>query len=114
MKFVRNAYKRLKKNVTERIKVIKRDHLVREYFKNNILFLTYVLVCVLNSTMLRFLCMHSVENYLSLKAILADTIVVSAVGAFGYLLKPKDRFAYYFGFCIIRIYFYVVTYTIYR
>ena len=100
MKFVRNAYKRLKKNVTERIKVIKRDHLVREYFKNNVLFLTYVLVCVLNSTMLRFLCMHSVENYLSLKAILADTIVVSAVGAFGYLLKPKDRFAYYFGFCI--------------
>ena len=44
--------------------------------------------------------MHSIENYLSVKAILADTIVVTAVGAFGYLLKPKDRFAYLFGFCI--------------
>ncbi len=100
MKYVKNAYKRLKKNVKNRIKVIKRDHLVREYFKNNVLFVTFVITGVLNSTVLRFLCMHSLENYLSIKAILADTIVVTAIGAFGYLFKPKDRFAYYFGFCI--------------
>ena len=100
MKIVKNAFKRLKKNVKNRIKVIKRDHLVREYFKNNVLFLTFVLTGVLNATILRFLCMHTVENYLSWKAILADTIVVTAIGAFGYLVKPKDRFIYYFGFCI--------------
>ena len=100
MKIIKNAIKKLKRNIAQQIKIAKRDHLVREYFKNNVLFLVFVGVCVLNSTMLRFLCMHTVENYLSWKAILADTIVVSTVGAFGYLLKPKDRFYYYFGFCI--------------
>ena len=65
MKIVKNAFKRLKKNVKNRIKVIKRDHLVREYFKNNVLFLTFVLTGVLNATILRFLCMHTVENYIS-------------------------------------------------
>ena len=100
MKFIRNAFKNLKKNVKNRIKTIKKEHLVREYFNNNILFLTFVVTGVLNSTILRFLCMHSVENYLSWKAVLADTIVVTTIGAFGYLIKPKDRFAYYFSFCI--------------
>ena len=100
MKIVKNAFKRLKKNVKNRIKVIKRDHLIRKYFSDNVLFLTFVITGVLNSTILRFLCMHSVENYLSWKAILADTIVVTAIGAFGYFIKPKDRFIYYFGFCI--------------
>ncbi len=100
MKIVKNAFKRLKKNVINRIKVIKRDHLIRKYFSDNVLFLTFVITGVLNSTILRFLCMHSVENYLSWKAILADTIVVTAIGAFGYFIKPKDRFIYYFGFCI--------------
>ena len=42
--------------------------------------------------------MHTVENYLSWKAVLADTIVVTAIGAFGYLFKPKNRFAYYMSF----------------
>ena len=100
MKIVKNAFKRLKKNVKNRIKVINRDHLIRKYFSDNVLFLTFVITGVLNSTILRFLCMHSVENYLSWKAILADTIVVTAIGAFGYFIKPKDRFIYYFGFCI--------------
>ena len=100
MKIVKNAFKRLKKNVKNRIKVIKRDHLIRKYFSDNVLFLTFVITGVFNSTILRFLCMHSVENYLSWKAILADTIVVTAIGAFGYFIKPKDRFIYYFGFCI--------------
>ena len=100
MKRIKNSLKRLKKDAVKRIKVIKRDHLVRAYFKNNTLFLVFVFTGVLNSTILRFLCMHSIENYLSWKAILADTIVVSAIGAFGYLFKPKDRFAYYFGFSI--------------
>ena len=100
MKIVKNAFKRLKKNVINRIKVIKRDHLIRKYFSDNVLFLTFVITGVFNSTILRFLCMHSVENYLSWKAILADTIVVTAIGAFGYFIKPKDRFIYYFGFCI--------------
>ena len=39
--------------------------------------------------------MHSIENFLSWKAVLADTAVVIAIGSFGYLLKPKNRFTYF-------------------
>ena len=100
MKKFKNAFKKWKNNFIKKMEIIKRDHLVKEYFKNNILFLTFVGTSVFNSTMLRFFCMHSIENYLSWKAILADTIVVMFIGAFGYLIKPKNRFIYYFGFSV--------------
>ena len=100
MKIVKNAWNKLKNNTLKKIKRIKKEHLIREYFKNNILFLSFVGVSILNSTLLRFFCMHSIDNYLSWKAILADTFVVCFIGSFGYLLKPKNRFSYYIGFCI--------------
>ena len=91
----------------------KNSHFVREYFKNNTLFLSFVIINVLNSTILRVFCMRSLENFLSWKAILADSIIVILVGSFGYLLKSKNRFAYYFGFtafftaiCVINSVYY--------
>ena len=72
------------------------NHLFQD-FKNNILFVAFVITTVLNATLLRFFCMHSIENYLSWKAVVADTFVVTVIGSFGYLMKPKNRF-YYYGF----------------
>ena len=100
MKRIKIAFNKLKTNTIKKIKKIKRDHLIREYFKNNVLFLTFVITMVINSTILRFFCMHSIENYLSWKAVLADTVVVMIIGSFGYLIKPKNRFIYYMGFAI--------------
>ncbi len=93
MKVLRNF---IKKQLNA-IKAIKKNHLVREYFKNNTLFLSFVVINILNSTVLRFFCMRSIENFLSWKAILADTIIVTLLGAFGYLFKPKNRFTYFFS-----------------
>ena len=100
MKRLRILLNKLKNNIKNSIKYAKKNHVIREYSKNNVLFLTFVIVCVLNATILRFFCMHSIENYLSWKAILADTIISTAIGAFGYLIKPKNRFIYYLSFCI--------------
>ena len=100
MKRIKIAFNKFKNNTIKKIKKIKREHLIKEYFKNNVLFLTFVITMVLNSTILRFFCMHSVENYLSWKAVLADTVVVMIIGSFGYLIKPKNRFTYYMGFTI--------------
>ncbi len=100
MKRIKNSINTLKKNIIRKTKKIKKEHLIREYFKTNILFITFVVTTVLSSTVLRFFCMHSLENYLSWKAILADTIIATAIGAFGYLLKPKNRFTYYLSFNI--------------
>lgn len=83
------------------LKKVKKDHLIKQYLHHNVLFITFVLVCVFNSTILRFLTMHLLENYLSIKPILADTAIVVIVGAFGYLLKPKNRFPYYLFFTIL-------------
>ena len=101
MKRIKNAFNKLFKNVKKQIKTVKTEHLVKEYIKNNTLFLTFVILMVLNSTMLRFLCMHSLENYLSWKAVLADLTIVVTVGSFGYLFKPKNRFTYYMIITVI-------------
>lgn len=68
------------------------------YIHNNVLFITYVMTTVINATLLRFFTMNTLENYLSMKPIIADIAVVTLVGAFGYLLKPKKRFAYFMFF----------------
>ncbi len=70
---------------------------VKKYTKTNILFLTFVLTSVMNSAILRFL---TVKNYFDFQPILADLAVVVIIGSFGYLLKPKNQFKYYFGFSI--------------
>ena len=70
---------------------------VKAYSKTNILFLTFVLTSVMNAAILRFL---TVKNYFAIQPILADLAVVVIIGAFGYLLKPKHQFKYYFGFSI--------------
>ena len=113
MKRIRIGINKLIKNISSYLKKVKKDHLIREYFKNNVLFLTFVLTGILNSTILRFFCMHSLENYLSWKAVLADTIVVTIIGAFAYLFKPKNRFIYLFSFsalltaiCVINSVYY--------
>jgi len=95
MKIVKNTFNKIKNEIIKKIKAIKKDHLIKQYIKNNILFLSFVVLMVINATLLRFLCMHSIDNYLSFKAILADTTVAVFIGAFGYLFKPKNRFAYY-------------------
>ncbi len=97
---MKKRIKNLKEKTVKTIKRIKTEHLISKYIKNNVLFLTFVLTCLFNSTILRFFTMHTLENYLAFKPILADLMILTIVGAFGYLLKPKNRFAYYLGFNI--------------
>ena len=100
MKRLKVSIKKLKDKTKRYIKRVKDENLIDEYLKNNILFLTFVITSVLCSTLLRFFCMNTWENYLSIKPIIADLAISIIIGAFGYLLKPKHRFNYYFGFNI--------------
>ena len=56
MKRLKSALNKLIRDTKKNIKRIKEEHLIREYFKNNVLFLTFVGVSVLDSTLLRFFC----------------------------------------------------------
>ncbi len=86
---------RYKDNLFKFFKKVRKDHLIKQYFSNNVIFITFVLTCLLNSTLLRFFTMHTIENYLSIKPIIADLTILVVVGSFGYLFKPKNRFSYY-------------------
>lgn len=97
MKRLKISLKKTKDKIKKYIKRVKTENLHKEYFKNNILFITFVLTTVLSSTLLRFFCMNTLENYLSIKPIIADLAVVIILGALGYLFKPKHRFSYYMG-----------------
>lgn len=101
MKKVKILFNRLIEKTKKNIKRIKTEHLVKSYLKENILFLVFVFTVVLNSTVLRFFCMPTVENYLSFKAVFADLTVAIIIGSFGYLCKPKNRFIYFLVFDII-------------
>ena len=100
MKNLKNSWNRLLQSLKKNLKRVKEEHLIREYAKNNVLFLVFVISCVINSTLLRFFCINSTENYLAIAPILADLAIITIVGGLGFLLKPKNRFAYYLGFSI--------------
>ena len=95
MKRIKFRFKNTLKKVKNSIKQAKENHIIREYIKNNQLFLIYVITCLVNATMLRFFCIHSISNYLSIKAIMGDLAVIVILGSFGYLCHPKNRFTYY-------------------
>ena len=75
--------------------------MISNYFKENRLFLVYILICVLNSTLLRIFTMPTIENYLSFKPIIADIAVVTITGSFSYLFKGKKRYIYLLVWAII-------------
>lgn len=70
----------------------------KNYLKTNILFITFVVTSVINGCLLRFL---TVKNYFDIKPIIADFALVLVVGAFGYFIKPKNQFKYFFSWEII-------------
>ena len=71
---------------------------LKKYFKSNILFTVFVLTSLINSMILRG---FTVKSGFALSPMLADLAFLLCIGAFGYLVKPKHRYKYYFTFTII-------------
>ena len=84
----------------ERIKafIVKFLYDARDYFKHNVLFVSFVILSLIEGSLLRF---FTVKNFFSISPVLADASVILLVGAFGYLLKPKHRFKYYMFWSIV-------------
>ncbi|MEG2283702.1 MAG: LTA synthase family protein [Bacilli bacterium] len=102
---MKEKLKKLKINIKKEWKMIKSDpkkywitllNGAREYVKNNTLFFTFVLTSVFNALMLRFFTIQTMENFFSLGPLLADFAIVTLVGSFCYLMKPKNRTFYLF------------------
>ena len=48
MKHVNNLIKTIKKKISSNLKYVKENHIIKQYCENNVIFLTFVLTCVLN------------------------------------------------------------------
>ncbi len=84
MKTVKDFINKIYKKINKRIKEIS----VVLYIKTNVLFITYVLVNLINSWLLRIVTMG---NLFSFKAIISDLAFILIVGSFAYLLKPRKQ-----------------------
>lgn len=80
-----NVIKNFIINKKERLKEIN----IILYIKTNILFISYVLINLINSWLLRIVTMG---NLFSIKAIISDLTFILLVGSFCYLLRPKKQF----------------------
>ena len=87
---------KFKDKIIKNLKRIKEEKMISNYFKDNRLFLVYVLVCVLNSTLLRIFTMPTMENYLSFKPIVALVLFRT------FLKERKDMFIYSYGLLSLR------------
>jgi len=84
------------KEIKAKIKNIKK--LLYGYTSTNILFMTFFFSSIINSTLLRF---FTVKNYFAISPLLADAAIVLMIGAFGYFIKPKHQFKYFFSWGIV-------------
>lgn len=94
-----NLEEKLEKNFKEKITDLISSFKVHSkvYVTTNVLFITFVISSIVNEWLLRIL---TVQNYFELKPIIADLAVVLIIGAFGYFIKPKHQFKYFFGWAI--------------
>ncbi len=65
----------------------------KKYFSNNILFTTFVVISLFIGIFIR---LFTVGGIFTLKPLLSDLMAILIIGSFAYLLKPKNRFVYYF------------------
>ena len=85
-------------------KIVKNKYFVqframsKNYLKTNILFSTFVVTSLINSTLVRIL---SVKNYFDINPIIADLAIILIVGSFGYYIKPKHQFKYFFTWSVV-------------
>ncbi len=82
---IKNMFIKTYNKVKNRIKQIS----VLLYIKTNILFITYVIINLINSWLLRIVTMG---NLFSFKAIISDLAFILIIGSFAYLVKPKKQF----------------------
>lgn len=70
----------------------------KKYIRDNIPFLSFVLISVINGSILRF---FTIRNYFEIKPILGDLSFIIIIGSLGYFLKPRNQFKYYFILSVI-------------
>lgn len=84
---------------------------ISKYLSTNRLFLTFVLFSLIETIIIRN---YTIRNVFDYKPLICDFALLIIIGAFGYFIKPKKQFNYYFIWlliitlmCIINSVYYV-------
>lgn len=72
----------------------------KKYFSTNVLFSTYVILSLLVGLFLR---VNTVGTLFSIKPLLGDLTFILIIGSFGYLIKSKNQFIYFFSWLIFYV-----------
>lgn len=69
-----------------------------EYITTNKLFISYVFIALIGLLLVRN---FTINNLFSIKPFIADFALVLIIGSFGYLVKPKNQYRYFFIVLVI-------------
>jgi phosphoglycerol transferase MdoB-like AlkP superfamily enzyme len=84
----------------KRIKNVSFDKIIRyikKYASTNKLFLSYVIIAIIISFIMRLV---TVTKPIYIKSFIGDLMMVTLIGSFGYFLKPKNQFKYFLSWLI--------------
>ncbi len=88
----------MKKKANKKIDIAKIFPKVIGYFMNNRLFLSYVILSLISVITVRALTIGNLWDY---KPFVFDFTLIIIIGSFGYLIKSKKQFHYYFIWLIV-------------
>ena len=71
---------------------------VSKYLSTNRLFLTFVVFCMIETMLIRN---FTIGHPFSFKPFICDLALIILIGSFGYLIKPKKQFRYFFIWMLI-------------
>ncbi len=86
----------MKKKINKTLKTIRKS--IVEYIITNRLFISYVILAIIGTTFVRY---FTIGDFFSFKPFITDLGIILLVGGFGYFVKPKNQFKYYFIWLII-------------
>ena len=86
----------MKKKILNCLRTIRKN--VVEYIITNRLFISYVIFALIGTMLVR---KFTIGTFFSFKPFITDLGIVLIVGGFGYFIKPKNQFKYYFIWLII-------------
>ena len=71
---------------------------IAKYLSTNRLFLLYVFFALLETVIVRY---YTIGNVFDYKPFICDLALIVIIGSFGYFLKPRKQFGYYFTWLLI-------------
>ena len=86
----------MKKKVLNCLRTIRKN--VVEYIITNRLFISYVILSLLGTMLVR---KFTIGTFFNFKSLITDLGIIFIIGGFGYFVKPKNQFKYYFIWLII-------------